>query len=153
MSDITVEIQGLKETQAKMEQMVSDLQGPPLVNAMRDCTLLVLRDAKIMAPVDTGRLRASITPQVVSSGNVVQGIVGSNVKYAPFVEKGTRPHWPPFRALAGWARRHGMNEAQVWFAIGIKGTKAHPYLQPAFEKNEQKIVDKLGDFVVKIVQK
>lgn len=153
MPDINVEVKGLEETQRKMEQVVQDLEGTPLINAMRDCALMVERDAKILAPVDTGRLRASITPQVRRNGNTVMGVVGSNVKYAAAVETGSKPHWAPFRALEGWARRHGANEAEVWFAIGIKGTRAQPYLQPAFEKNENAIKDKLEDFVVKIVQK
>lgn len=150
-----LEIKGLKETQAKMEQVARDLEGPPLVEAMRTCTLMVERDAKILAPVDTGRLRASITPRVERGviGSGVKGVVGSNVKYAAAVETGSKPHWPPFRALEGWARRHGANEAEVWWAIGIKGTRAQPYLQPAFEKNENAIKDKLEDFVVKIVAK
>ena len=41
-------------------------------------------------PVDTGRLRASITPDVVQRDTVVQGLVGSNVLYAPYQEFGTR---------------------------------------------------------------
>ena len=82
-----VEIKGLKEVQAKMEQMVRDTRGAPMVQAMKDATLLVEREAKIRAPVDTGRLRASITPSVTQ--NPLQGVVGSNVFYAPYQELGT----------------------------------------------------------------
>ena len=44
--------------------------------------------AKKYCPVDTGRLRNSITHQVESNGKAV--IIGTNVEYAPFVELGTR---------------------------------------------------------------
>ena len=87
---IHLEIAGLKETQAKMEQVVRDVGGTPMRDAMRTATLLVVRDAKLNAPVDTGRLRASITPEVRAMTKTVQGIVGSNVVYAPFQELGTR---------------------------------------------------------------
>jgi hypothetical protein len=40
----------------------ADLHGEPMLQGMRNATLLVTRDAKRFAPVDTGRLRASITP-------------------------------------------------------------------------------------------
>lgn len=85
---VSIEIQGLEETQRAMTKIVADLNGPPMVNAMRNATLLVQRSARMFAPVDTGRLRASITPQVTASPSIggVQGIVGSNVEYAPFVE-------------------------------------------------------------------
>ena len=150
---IRAEIRGLKETQAKMTQVVKDLQGPPMVNGMRQATLIVLADAKRLAPVDTGRLRASITPEVRQQSNVVQGIVGSNVMYAPFVETGTRPHWPPQGALATWARRHGMTEALIRFIIGTRGTRKHPYLQPALEKNVDRIFKLIGATVGRIVTK
>lgn len=150
---IRTEIRGLKETQAKMTQVVKDLQGGPLMDGMKQATLVVLVDAKRLAPVDTGRLRASITPEVRRLSNEVQGVVGSNVTYAAAVENGSRPHWPPFRALEVWARRHGANEAEVWWAIGLAGTKPHPYLRPAFEKNRQRILDLLGGTVERIVSK
>ncbi len=90
MADIDIEVKGLKETRRKMEQMIRDVHGTPILNAMRDVTLMVTRGAKINAPVDTGRLRASITPEIRATSNEVVGVVGSNVVYAPFQEFGTR---------------------------------------------------------------
>ena len=150
---VRTEIRGLRETQAKMTQVVKDLQGGPMLDGMRQATLIVLADAKRLAPVDTGRLRASITPEVRQQSNVIQGVVGSNVAYAPCVETGTRPHWPPPGALAVWARRHGMSEALIRFIIGTRGTKKHPYLQPALEKNVSRIVNLIGATVGRIVTK
>ena len=48
--------------------------------------LLVETEAKRRCPVDTGRLRSSITTE--RKGLTLS--VGSNVKYAPFIEFGTR---------------------------------------------------------------
>ena len=53
-------------------------------------TLKVERAAKRLAPVDTGRLRSSITHTVEADGQGVVGIVGSDVEYAPHQEFGTR---------------------------------------------------------------
>ena len=93
MVDVRVEVRGLRETQKKLEQVLNDLRGSPMLQAMRDATLIVERSAKLYAPVDTGRLRASITPEVrtgFGGGDVIQGVVGSNVEYAPYQELGTR---------------------------------------------------------------
>lgn len=65
------------------------------------------RAAKQLCPVDTGRLRSSITWEL---GQDIQGllaVIGTNVTYAPFVELGTRkasaqPYLRP--ALAAGAR-------------------------------------------------
>jgi HK97 gp10 family phage protein len=68
---------------------------------MEIACLLVERDAKKNAPVDTGRLRASITHYVEKEKEIV-GIVGTNVEYAKYQEFGTSkmpPHPFLFPAL------------------------------------------------------
>jgi len=87
---VDAEVIGLQQVQANMAKIVEELHGTPILNTMRDATLLILRDARINAPVDTGRLRASITPEVKAEPPDVIGIVGSNVEYAPFQEFGTK---------------------------------------------------------------
>jgi len=52
--------------------------------------LMVERDAKILCPVDTGRLRSSITHEI--EGTI--GRVGTNVEYARAVELGTEKQSP-----------------------------------------------------------
>jgi phage gpG-like protein len=63
---------------------------------MKKACLLVENDAKRNCPVDTGRLRQSITHRIEGS----TGIVGTNVEYAPYVEYGTGKH-----ALGGNGRK------------------------------------------------
>ncbi len=48
--------------------------------------------AKQLAPVDTGRLRSSITWRITLGAGGLNAIVGTNVAYAVFVHEGTRPH-------------------------------------------------------------
>lgn len=45
--------------------------------------------AKRLCPVDTGRLRSSITNELGNDGGLV-AVIGTNVEYAPYVELGTR---------------------------------------------------------------
>ena len=77
---------------------------------MEKACLLVERDAKILCPVDTGRLRSSITHEIKG----LTGMVGSNVEYARAVELGSED--PAF------------NRAP------------QPYLRPALHKNEKAIL-------------
>ena len=78
---------------------------------MMQAVLMVEADSKKMVPVDTGRLRASITHEVreIAKG-VIQGKVGTNVSYGFFQE------------------------------LGSSRTPASPYLRPALEKNWPEIV-------------
>lgn len=124
--DIKAEIKGLKEAQRKAEQVLRDMHGQPMVTAMRRATLIVQRDAMKNAPVDTGRLKSSITPDIQTRGIEVIGVVGSNVEYAPFQEFG---FWPP------------------------KGRQGPRYLARAIEENAARIWKILGDAVANIIER
>lgn len=52
--------------------------------------VVVERVAKQLCPVDTGRLRSSITRQLGRDSLGLYAAVGTDVEYAPFVELGTR---------------------------------------------------------------
>lgn len=153
MVSAKITAKGLKEAQAKLRQVATDMHGQPMQDGMEKAAMLVTRSARIKAPVDTGRLRASIVPEVRVQGKDVVGVIGSNVVYAPFVELGTKPHFPPIASLEVWARRHGMNAYVVARAIAKKGTAAHPYLQPAFDENRSAIEVILGKTVSGILNK
>jgi HK97 gp10 family phage protein len=58
----------------------------PVNEGIRKVTEWMERMVKISTPVDTGRLRSSMTSELIGQ----MGKVGTNVQYAPFVEFGTR---------------------------------------------------------------
>lgn len=59
-------------------------------NELKRIAIQTVREAKDRAPVDTGRLRTSITFEEEQNRNgFLKLVVGSNVDYAPFVEFGT----------------------------------------------------------------
>jgi len=126
--EVEAEIHGLEELTQDMEKAVAELPSG-LESAMGKATLLVEREAKIKASgrpgpmVRTGRLRASIAPEVETVAGGVRGIVGSVVEYAPYVE------------------------------LGTKKSRAYPYLGPAVEAKTEQILKILGDFTSEIVTK
>lgn len=68
----------------KSDELIAQLHDKIPV-ALEEVGLAAEGYAKRLAPVDTGRLRNSITHEV--SGDTVY--IGSNVEYAPYVEMGT----------------------------------------------------------------
>lgn len=150
---LEAEIRGLMELQAKTDQMIEDLHGKIMLDGMRRATMLVSTEAKRLAPVDRGHLRASITPEVRLQGFNVLGVVGSNRLYAPYQETGTRPFWPPVSALEVWAQRHGVSAFLVARAISRRGIKPKRYLQGAFEAKQDDIKREIGKAVSEIVEK
>jgi len=151
MLDVDVDVKDLIEEQKRIESDLRKLRGPEMLQAMRNAVLIVLRDVKINSPVDTGRLRSSITPEVFADGDDVVGVVGSNVEYAKWQEFGTRPHWPPPGALQPWARRHGMDEHTIRWIIGTRGTKAKKFFTRAIEDNRNRVIRELEKGIKKII--
>lgn len=74
------------------------VKGSKVAAALVKRGLVVERRAKHLCPVDTGRLRASITTRGTRDGDGTPvAIVGTNVNYAAHVEFGTTRQAPkPF---------------------------------------------------------
>lgn len=149
-SEVQIRVQGLREAQRRCEQMIRDMQGDRFLGAMKKCTLLLEGAVKKNMRAwngqgeggsDTGLLRASVTPVVnLLDDNTVQGVVGSNIEHAPFIEKGTKPHWPPRGALAVWAKRHGVSEYAIRRGIALHGTREYAPFRRAFKENMDQCV-------------
>ncbi|MGG3210946.1 HK97-gp10 family putative phage morphogenesis protein [Geobacillus stearothermophilus] len=84
---------------------------------IKQIAVFVEAEAKLRAPVDTGRLRNSITHQTENSETQSKAYIGTNVEYAPYVE----------------------------FGVASKNIKPQPYLRPAIEENKDKIEDMIRE--------
>lgn len=94
------------------------------------------RYAKELCPVDTSNLRNSIAYEVDMGDNSV--IIGTNIKYAPYVEFGTGKF-----AEGGdgrptpWAYQDPKTGEWIW----THGSKPQPYLRPAIDHHLQEYKD------------
>lgn len=89
------DISGLVEVRADNREAIANAIDRALVAALEEVGLAAEGYAKRACPVDTGRLRNSIT-HIVDEGTR-HVIIGTNVEYAPYVELGTRHRKPqPF---------------------------------------------------------
>lgn len=170
-SQASVELRGAIEAQKAAIETVRAMHGPPMVRAMTRAALLVTRTARQVAKVDRGRYRASIMPEIVTSGTTVEGWVGSNLAYAPFVVLDTKPHWPPLAPILEWVRRNRLagkysvgtrrrigrratrerEDLRVAWAIRRKisrvGTKGDQSLIRGITDNSERIVTLIGEGV------
>jgi len=86
--EVTVKVEGVKEL-IKNVRAYQFIKKEAIRIALVRGGFKVELAAKEMCPVDTGRLRSSIaTDKSEVQGFVVK--VGTNVKYAPYVEHGTK---------------------------------------------------------------
>jgi hypothetical protein len=100
----------------------------------------------------TGETRRSIN---YKTGNL-SAEISSNLdpRRIAALEKGSRPHWTsarPGSPLHKWATHKGINPYAVQKSIAAKGTKAHPFIKPTFQKMrgpvERDILQGFGQFI------
>ena len=99
LSDL--EINEILEIRADNRREVAEAIDKAVAAALEEMGLVCEGYAKLACPVDTGRLRSSITHMTRPSDNAVY--VGTNVEYGPCVElgtvhKGARPFLKPAAA-------------------------------------------------------
>lgn len=88
--------------------------------------------------VFTGNLRNSVNFHFTNKLSVV---IEPEAKYADNVEYGSRPHFVPIRAIAPWARFHGLDPFVVQQSIARKGTRKHPFLKKTSQQAEKFAID------------
>ena len=123
------ELAAMAKNYAGAQAIVTDELG----KGLRRGGELIRNDAIRLVPVDTGRLKGSIRVEApMRVGDAVVVKVGpQGVKYARYVEFGTRPHFVPFKYIGPWMSRHGIGGKGIY----VSG-KPRPYLVPAFEMNK-----------------
>jgi HK97 gp10 family phage protein len=106
------------------------------------------RNLKQLDAFDTGDLYGSIEVSISKQGLVIA--VGSKEKYAPFVEFGTSPHFPPLEPIRAWCRSRGIDEKAAFpiaRAISERGTPERPFLYPAFKVGMRNHVNRIREYV------
>lgn len=84
-----MDISSVRLDAAAIQELLTSESGPIGKDLLRR-TIKVEGQAKRLCPVDTGRLRASVTHALERDDQGLYGIVGTDVRYAPYIELGTR---------------------------------------------------------------
>jgi HK97 gp10 family phage protein len=154
---MSVDIKGLKELQAALNQLPREVQKRPLRAAVSAAAKVIQDEAKRRAPIDTGNLRKAVYRTRSRSGSGP-----GQETFLVAVKKGKAEY-------ANTARNRRLNrvgkkyqtqgEAYYWrfLEFGTAKMAAKPFLRPAFENKKQMAVDvlkqKLGDAITKTAMK
>lgn len=82
---ISIKVEGQAEVNKAIQQALKKSEEQTYKAVKASC-IKVENRAKHLAPVDTGRLKSSITHEA----NKSDGRVGTNLEYSPYVELGTK---------------------------------------------------------------
>ena len=155
-------VEGLDELLRKMDNLPAEVQSK-CFKAMQTASLDIIADAKgnlrVNGSVVTGNLRASGKVQKVDDKTLDVGFFSSDARdkgYASYVEHGRKPgKMPPPDILEAWAYKkfrlsHKEARLAAWAlarSIAKKGTKPHPFFEPAVESGWRKMIDKIAKIV------
>lgn len=126
------EVKGFESLLGKLN--AEKLMAEPMRKFYKRAAVIAQRYARQLSPVDTGRLRGSITYEVDAAEFPTFAAIGSVVEYAPYVEYGTgtesdgpnasgKPHFP-----AGVSAKTGR------VLKGFPGFRPRRYLRDAIQK-------------------
>lgn len=128
MADNNGKVEGMDDVMKMLDSVTSTVN---VQAALRQCCALVEREAKQLAPKDTGALRRSIASRV----EVDKGIVFTPLEYAPYIEFGTGLFAEQGgRTDTPWSYQNDKGE---W--VSTNGIKPQPFLRPALNNNRAKI--------------
>lgn len=161
-NDFEIELPGMAQVQARYGPQAVAV---PLRRLFLRIVIFGEGQAKLYAPVDRGRLRASLTHEVDQAEVPTYATFGTNVSYAAAMEYGTgrlydgpgahaARHWPPSGALDLWASRHGFESgAAVARIIGKRGgLKPRRYIRKALADTLPKVKAWVGTMEREIAQ-
>jgi len=124
----------LQINQRGVRALMTDPDGPVAQDLLRRGRNVAYY-ARRFAPVDTGRLRASITAELVQYAGSIAVLVGSNVNYAMFQHEGTGlygPHGTPIvPRRARFLRFKPRGSSEFVYAREVRGVPPTFFLRRA----------------------
>lgn len=166
---INIEARGVQESKKALQILVQATQAAIKAQIARSARSTE-SEAKRLAPVAFDRLRPSIGTTFAQGG--LEATVSADVRYARWVEGidsagqyGRRPgKWPPDQPIRDWVILRGL--PAKWFGrdtaaardsatflvrrkIGLRGTRAQPFLFPAYSKELPKFQAELDKILTR----
>ena len=100
------------------------------------------RQAKELAPIDTGELRRSITTE----GSGLDYEISTNLEYSEYIEDGTSPHIINGNPYLYWeGASHPVRK------VNHPGNKAYLYMETACDTQTEDIEDRIADIIDKLL--
>jgi len=131
---VTMKIEGLRELQAKLQQMAPNVARNGLRAATSAGAALIRDEAKARAPVDTGEMKRDIQMKRDRESATYRAV------YSVYVRAGKKSR------LSGKAR--GVDKDSYYWRFVEFGTckmAARPFMRPAFEAQKEAAVEAIRD--------
>lgn len=135
-------------------RMANEIVAKEVTSAMKDATLLVEAEAKVVAGFKTGTLARSITSAVFPLGQSVKGITSASAVYAPYVNNGTGLFGPHHQPIVPKTKKflRWKGEGGYIFARSTKGMKGKHFMEQGYAKAKERVEDRFNDAIKNAVK-
>ncbi|MGE4334583.1 MAG: hypothetical protein AB7E55_01230 [Pigmentiphaga sp.] len=129
---------------------------------IRNNIVKAITDAKT---IDRGLMRASFSPGHPMTAtrflSASRAAVGSRVHYAIYMDRGTRPHWPPVQPIREWVKRKRIaigeeQVKQVAFLISRKiarfGIKGRHFMKAGLENSLERVKELAREMATSVIE-
>ncbi len=143
--DLDISVSGLDEIAEALGATLEQVLPAAAIGAGK-AAQAVAKDARKLAPVDTGELREKIRatdPEI--KGDTVEATVVAGAEHSVYVEYGTGIRGAESELPAGMP--------PATYRPDWAGQRAQPYMYPAFRQNRQKAQQIIADEIRKAVGK
>lgn len=144
-----ISISGLDKVLAKLNQLEQAVDNGSKIG-LKKAAFLIEREAKVTAPADTGRLKASISTSFDNNGFTAH--VGPHIFYSKYISMGTGK-WNlkgPFRTT-GWTY-YVSDKRSKWYGYHwTEGMKPKPFMENAWENKKEKAKEIVKDEIKKSI--
>lgn len=161
---LKIKLEGHKEVFEIMQQLTETMQKQILKSAIRSAARPMVNSAKERAPSDSGSLKEMIRivayKRVARKSEVamaIKHVFGRNKKagtvneyYGKFVHEGTDQRTPRKK---GKVLAFKDKSGKMIFARSVKGIKAKPYLEKAYDQEVANVEKRFGDNLQKSVER
>ena len=100
------------------------------------------RQAKELAPIDTGELRRSITTE----GSGLDYEISTNLEYSEYIEDGTSPH-----IINGNPYLYWEGASHPVRSVNHPGNRAYLYMETACDTQTEDIEDRIAEIIDKLL--
>lgn len=175
MASTGAQVTGLKDLNRALKQLGGRTAEKAARTGIAKMAQVIRKEMRDRAPKDSGNLRDHIRYKIRKARErngfygrvgVMGGTKGMKKKdgysgfpfYATFIEYGTAPHRLPSETV-GRGRGKRTNHRRIKFdgkvfaSVNHPGTRAQPFLRPAFEATKKRAVDEAAPRIWKEIEK
>lgn len=150
--ELELEVENKEEVFKYLEGLNKNVRAKRLETTWENILELVLGSIKDYAPHWEGGISSNLASELSIEKEILSGIVFTDRRYAPYMERGVNPFFPNLDAITPWAEDHGFDPYCLALIIASRGLPALKFFEQGFMDVKDEVLNLVGDILVQIIE-